>query len=369
MNTRTAAVGSSNAVTVTAESVDAATFRVLQHLADLDKRPATDEQLARIWAPWNCLPPETLPEERRRILTFDQHSEFDRNSGRCKPFQELRRKFVYLPLDSHEYNQALFAAIRWSTLIRFRDSTIQLHKNLVNRQWAFAEADDHAAGRIAIFRAGKEIELTRPSLLACTSPALSDIRLLESRYLAYTSARDEALAAVANLVFKFPGVRTGKSLPLDEVALGVPNPPEDVPRYLYIARLEALGICSEQRLTEFMKDDFPKLTRQKRMKFDAMRRKPRFGKNPYAAFLIWVLDNRPILERPEFGWRWNDIMQAAVDKEIECPLTCLKQWAYRSKVKLKVKLGQPFYNPGGIRRSASLLSPGPRFGRVLKQIG
>src|SRR5262245_44139420 len=140
------------------ESIDIATFNMLQEWIDQANRPATDEQLVRIWPPWNELPAEMLPEEKRRILTLDEPDDLARNSRRLQEFQDLRRKFAYLPLTTHEYNQALRAAIRWSSLLRFHDTTVRLHKDLVTRQWAFAEADSQASGRIAIFRAAKELE-------------------------------------------------------------------------------------------------------------------------------------------------------------------------------------------------------------------
>jgi hypothetical protein len=153
----------------------------------------------------------------------------------------------------------------------------------VTRQWAFAEADAQAPGRIAIFRAAREIELTRPGLLKSTTPNVADIVLLDSRYAVYDRAREAALARLDKLLYKVPGMQTGKLLPLAEVALGVPNPPDDVPRYLYIARLDALGICSEERLKEFLQDEFSKLSEAKQLEFYSFIQKPKYGKNPYGS--------------------------------------------------------------------------------------
>jgi hypothetical protein len=33
---------------------------IFQHWKDLDARPPTDEQLAKIWPPWNALPPDMM---------------------------------------------------------------------------------------------------------------------------------------------------------------------------------------------------------------------------------------------------------------------------------------------------------------------
>ena len=257
-------------------------------------------------------------------------------------------------------------ACRWSTLINFIKSTAHLHQKLVAKQWAFADADKHAATRVAISRAAEEIRLLYPGLLKSKSPTLQHIQILESCYDAYSSARQQALDALSNLVFKVPGMRTGKALPFDEVARGVPNPPDDVPRYLFIARLDALGICSQKRLKSFLRQELPKLKRSKQMQFERMRRKPKYGKNPYAGFSVWVLDNQPIFENSAFGWQWKDILMAAEDRQIESPKTCLKQWAYRSKVRLRVKLGKPFDDANSIKLSSLLLSPAPVFGDALK---
>ena len=79
-----------------------------------------------------------------------------------------------------------------------------------------------------------------------------------------------------------------------------------MPRHLYIARLDALGICSSARFDKFMAEDFLKLGREERQAFYAMSLKRRHGKEPYAAFLVWVIDNRPVFEHREFPWHWAD---------------------------------------------------------------
>jgi hypothetical protein len=307
-----------------------------------------------------------IPESKLRILKLEESSKHERDPERLAAFQNLRSQFPYLPLDKHEFNQALNQVQRWSSLSRFFQTTIDLHKPLVTRQWAFAEADADASGRIAIFRAVQEIEMTHPGLLKSANPKLADISYLDSRYGAYSKARGEALAALADILYKVPGMRTGKRLPFDEVALGVPNPPDDVPRYLYIARLDALGVCSSTRLTEFMREDFPKLDRGKRQKFHRMSLKPHYGKEPYAALRVWLLENRPIFEHEQFAWQWGDIQSAAVEKGINCPCTSLKQWACLNRLRLRVKRGPATVDDSRIVRSKPLLSPAPVFGNVLK---
>jgi hypothetical protein len=340
---------------------------MLQHQNDLAAKPATDKQLARIWSPWNALPADMLPEEKCWILTFDENGKHGRNPTRLDHFRKLRRRFPFLPLCPHEYNQSLEQAVQWSKLIGYIQTTFQGHKSLVETRLSYQGYDADPSGRVAIYRAANELRLLRSGFLEIPAPNLADIAHLENRYAAYKHAREQALAALSDLVFKVPGMRTGKELPLDEQALGVPNPPTGVPRHLFLARLDALGICNQERLNEFLCKELPKLKRSKRMQFERMRRKPKYGKNPYAGFRVWVLENRPIFENDAFGWQWKDILKAAVGKCIDCPQTCLKQWAYRSNVHLKVKLGQPSIDAKGIKRSSQLLSPAPVFGEALKE--
>lgn len=194
---------------------------IFKQWKDLAARPPTGEQLALIWPMWNALPADMIPELKRRILVFDESNKYLQDPEQRAAFVRLRRQFPRLPLDSLEFTQALNRAEGWSKLVLFLQTTLAHHKDLVTRQWAFAEADAHAAGRIAIFRAAQELEITHPGLLKSTSPKLVDIALLESRYAAYSKARDEALTALASLLYKVPGMRAGKRLPIDKVALGV----------------------------------------------------------------------------------------------------------------------------------------------------
>jgi hypothetical protein len=115
-----------------------------------------------------------------------------------------------------------------------------------------------------------------------------------------------------------------------------------------------------------MRDDLPNLTREKRHEFYNMSLKPRHGKEPYAAFRVWILDNRPVFEHPEFRWQWQDIQSAADEKGIDCPRTSLKQWASRNRVRLKIKRGPTTRDNSAIVRSKPLLTPAPVFGDVLK---
>ena len=53
-----------------------------EHWRELAARPATDEQLAKIWPPWNALPPDMIPELKLRILTLDESSRYERDPER-----------------------------------------------------------------------------------------------------------------------------------------------------------------------------------------------------------------------------------------------------------------------------------------------
>lgn len=341
---------------------------ILRHLDELDAQPATGAQLDRIWPPWNALREDLLPEEKRRILTLDESSGHDCDSTQFALFQELRQRFGYLPLDRHEYNQAFKRACLWATLVTFARTTSDLHKSLVDRQWAFADANSQALGRVAISRTVQEIGLTHPGLLKSKRPTLEQIQILEDCYTAYSHAREQALSALADLVFKVPGMRTGKVLPLYARARGVPEPPPDVPIHLFLGRLDALGICSPERLKDFMREVLPRMGRKSRQEFYRMSLRPHYGKEPYAALRVWLLENRPILENEQFGWQWSDVQMAAGEKQIEYPHTGLRQWASRHCHGLHLKIGPATKDDGGIQLSKRLLSPAPVFGGILNPI-
>ncbi len=345
----------------------------------LQAQPASDDQLACIWSLWNALPAELRPDEAFFILRGGQNNEH------WQHLAELRRRFPKseFPLspksdetardqecrDAHY--QALLAAERWSRLLHFYETTCRLHRDLVAKQWAFRDADHHASGRIAIWRAFRELEITHPRF-DTVSPKLANIAYVEERYDAYTAALDRALAALAKLLYKIPAIQSLPSgpLPLRERARGVPHPPDNLPNFLYVARLEALGICSSDRFALFMRGDFPKLDPSRRQQFYRVASRPHHGKDPYAAFLVWVLDNQPVFNR--FGWQANDILNAAGERGIPCPCsqsearTSFKQWASRHRLNLSLKRGTAPYSDHDIRRSKPLLSPAPVFGDVLR---
>lgn len=344
---------------------------------------ASEAQLARLWPLWNALPPELLPEDKFHIL----------NGGLTEKdwtqLKALRHKFPRseFPLSAETdatpqdeltratHRRALKTAVNWTTLLKFYESTRQQHHDLVSRQWAYRDADYHASGRIAIWRTFRELEVTHPRL-DITRPALADIAYVQARYAAYAAALNRALAAVHRLLYKIPEIQNlpPKPLPPDERAFGLPNPPANLPAFLYVARLKALGICSPERFTSFMRDDFPKLDRARRQQFRRVASQPRHGKDPFAALLVWYLDNAPIFEK--FGWQGKDVLNAAGEKGIRCPsIRCpssnvearnsFKQWASRHRLGVLLKRGPTAYSNFDIRRSTPLLSPPPIFGDVL----
>jgi len=127
---------------------------ILKHQNDLAAIPATDEQLAQIWPPWNALPAEMLPEEKRWTLTafFCDRDHSPDRSQRREHLAKLKQRFAYLPLNSSEYSQALKMAHAWATLTKFVQTTVQLHKTLVEAQLDYSTFDNVLTGRVAISR-------------------------------------------------------------------------------------------------------------------------------------------------------------------------------------------------------------------------
>lgn len=350
-------------------------------LDQLRCQAASDAQLARLWPLWNALPADLLPEDKFHILnggvTAEHRAHLQRLNRQFRPSDfPLCAKAAATAQDDltrAAHYQALLKVKAWAQLLDFRDSTRARYQALVEHQWAYRDADFHASGRIAIWRAFRELEVTHPDL-DLARPTLADIAHVEERYTAYAAALTNALAALARLLYKTPAFRNlpPDPLPLAERALGVPNPPDNVPRFLYIARLEALGICSPARFAEFMRNDFPKLDRVRRQQFYNVAARPRHGKDPFAALLVWCLDNAPIFRR--FEWQANDVLDAAAQRSISTPKSksdsepraAFKQWAVRHRLGLQLKRGTTPYSDFQIRRSKPLLSPAPVFGDVLQ---
>ena len=89
-----------------------------QRMIDTANCPATDEQMAKIWPPWNELPSNMIPELKRRVLTYDESNGYVSLEQR-EALEHLRLKFPCLPLNKREYNQTLNLAAQWSKLLDF----------------------------------------------------------------------------------------------------------------------------------------------------------------------------------------------------------------------------------------------------------
>ena len=159
---------------------------LLARKQELRKQPPTDEKLAQVWPAWNACPADFLPEELVWTLTGSPPL-------RCQEaLKSLRTRFEHLPLDGDEFYSTLLEAHRWAALINFARVTEGRFPRLVQRQWAFEDADSQAYARIAIFRAVRELRITNRGLLANKSPTLAAIQLLHDRYEAYMQARLKA---------------------------------------------------------------------------------------------------------------------------------------------------------------------------------
>ena len=326
----------------------------------LRAQPPTDEKLAQIWPPWNACPAEFLPEQRTWTLTGNPNARMQKELNRLKP------QFSFLPLDANDFASTLTAAEQWAALIDLGRSTNEKFSGRIEAQLAFNESDSQASGRIAIFRAQAELKLTKPGLLQMANPRLADIALLRARYEAYLQARILALqkldSLLYSLLYKLPGIRKGTPVALSRRAHGVPHPPDDIPHYLYIARLDALDLCSEKRLLEFFREDMPSLSRVERQQFYLVSLKPRYGKDRLAPLAVWLADNRPVFQR--FDWRPDDIHERARQLKIPIPTgtNALQTAKLASDWNLGLRLRRcvrPANWKPDIQRSTSLLSPPP----------
>jgi hypothetical protein len=278
----------------------------LNRRAELGRKPATDEQLARLWPAWNALPAEMLPERRRQILLGKPPSPGpDREN-----YTKLRRRFRYLPFCKFEYKQALDAAVAWSDLIRRGRIFLKQGSAGVEAQICFSTFDDTDEGYVAIYRTAKELAITHPGLLEMCAPSLADINHLRFRYGAYLRARLDAIALVAPIVF-VPGLKSKARLSFEGQTFGDPGPEPNFPLHIYIARLAAFGKCSPARLAEFFAERFLRLSRPQKEEFCNEYHRPTIGRQRYTDPLlpVWLADNAPLFAA--FKSRWQSILEAA----------------------------------------------------------
>ena len=272
----------------------------------LAAQPASDEQLVRIWPPWNCLPADMLPEARHWILTGEL---VDRMPTGRETFNRLRGQFPFLPLNQHEFKQSLARAVKWSSLVNASRTTFQLHLEFVKEQLSFPNFDDVNTGRVAIYRVTNELDITHPGLLQNKAPTLADIELLQQRYDDYFRARTDATRLLMPLVFSH-SLDAESELPFREHAVGLPQPPDNFPQHLHIARLAAFGKCSERRLADFFHDSFLKLSRQQMNEFcDEFHNPTPWRRGKYVLLGVWLADNAPVFRA--FKTKWKEILEAA----------------------------------------------------------
>src|SRR6478736_651507 len=114
-----------------ADDITSSVTAIWKRMEELAAMPATDDQLARIWPDWNALPKDMLPEEKCRVLTFEDEIQSYPKPQRSAHALELQKQLDFLPLEKHEYNQALNRVCRWARLVGFIQTTFELHKKLV----------------------------------------------------------------------------------------------------------------------------------------------------------------------------------------------------------------------------------------------
>ncbi len=279
------------------------------HQETLANKPATDEQLASIWPAWNELPADLSPIEKADILILTDRPTVHDHQGHQDHARKLRLRHPHLPFDCYEYNQALKLACRWSSLVNYAKNTFDNHLPLVESQLDYPVFNQVVTGRVAIYRAVRELGLTQPDLLKCQKPMLRQIQTLERRYAAYLQAREDTIGLLRPLVF-LPSLESERELPYEERALGLPNPPENFPQHIYIARLAGFGKCTLKSLAAFFSDQFLKLSRAQMDEFCNEFHRPTEGRQSRYLFLAaWMADNAPVFNA--FKLTWADILNAA----------------------------------------------------------
>jgi hypothetical protein len=332
--------------------------KVIEQQMELRARPA-DRRLQRVWPPWNACPPELDSQRRRDVLTGAAQQV---DSGLLTA---LRLEFSYLPFNADEYSPEFDAIKIWQDLKDYDTTTRRDFLNVVKAQWAFSQIDAQAIGRIAIYRATEELAVRFPGLLLKARPSPKNIRMFRERFRDYIHARKRALRALNKILYGMPGIVQQSTPPVGQRAVGIPRPIKRVPHYLFIARLDALNLCSQERFDKFVREEFPKLDRQQRRDFYRISLTTGHGKTSHAALKIWIIDNVPVFE--QFDWRWPDIHTEAVnrgllDKERSPSFQSLMKWASRERMIWRMKTGVPgLRQKDSVDSSRSLLSPRPIF--------
>jgi hypothetical protein len=330
------------------------------------QKPATNDKLARVLEAWHACPPDLTSHERAFVLTGFSGTDYLVQEELKAAFRELKRRFESVPFGP-ECHKALEAAQSWSDLVDFARTTRGLHAERIQRQVVFREADDQAVGRVAIHRADKELALDNPQWLEERSPTLQRIAHVRRRYLAYQKARELALNHLDRLLYppallKKYGVERGELVHWLRRAYGVPRPPNDIPRFVFIARTEALRLCSQERFDDFCKSDLPKLSREDRQRFYELALRPAPGKDSnLVPFVCWWVDNGPVFTR--FRWTQEHVCEEAERLGIARPKTpeAMDDLRHAHRIHLRLPKGLFPREEARRRRSLPLVTPAPSF--------
>ena len=286
--------------------------RLLAERAEAEAEPPTDDLLKIVWDRWHKLPEGLLPEEKRLILL---------SLGVADARHSLHGDFLTAQaggvLLTPQFSKSVDRAARWTQLVDYLRSTRKEeedggHRELIERHWAWEHPVNSAVGRIAILRAGRELDFTHPGLIEKAAPSLNDISTLEDRYAAYTEARKHGLNWLRPRLEKL--IPKGLRLAWEHRAPAVWSSREDVSRALIIAALDALGLCSKSQMTRCRRVDLPLMSENQRRRFDATCRKRADRGNTIFPLKLWLCDNAPLIT--EFDLRPNDLIEVAREREI-----------------------------------------------------
>lgn len=346
-------------------TLDAAIAKLFEVSANRDllsrESVPDDSALQQVWTAWNSISGDLTADERRQLLSGNPEARRTWLGWRGK-----LRKFPGYPFRTAAV-ASLRAAWVWSRFIEDLHNTRQNHSDLMAELWTFGRADHAQAGRLAIFRAGLELDALNPEFLKSTCPTVAQIERAIARRDAYQAARAEAhrrltlnLASGLTLV---PG-RCDRRPPWS-FAVSIDPTGESV-RYFkesdLIARLESLSICSPRRLEQFLKTKLPDLPHSERQSFYRLALQTRRGNDRLLLLQVWLADNAPVIR--QFRLRPADLWdQANLRKIPNCSRPGeLAKLRNRWGLSFQFERGIPDAEITKLRQSGlPLLSPAPRF--------
>lgn len=291
-------------------------------------------------------------------------------------YSEIRTKFG-LPFSSQQYRDEFTVAEHWLSL-REMVETNRLPPNAAAIRDArmFRCFDSSAVGRLAAWRVEQELIRFGPVKPDEFAPSCEQVRHVLERLAQYKEAREQANRIIWRLI-DLPKLAAGRELPFSKRAGGTPNLPQEfsknVPRYRYIARLLALGLCSKPRQLRFFcgqdsKDstreqipEFLTLAESEQQDFVKILNRKTRGSLRSGAVLPWLCDNWPVFTR--FLWRSNDISdgQRFVFAGNPVSASAVRQAARREKFMPHLKEGalSSAEEKSASHRSIELLTPKP----------